>query len=735
MKSLLHTSILLLLSFVLVACFGGGGGGEGGTITYTISKVSPLYGANGFDWNDYVVDDGATFAQATGTACYADTDTACLHGGEMRMVEITGLSSCTGITASDTLGAFDWICDNSTGTVRVISSGLASGYGLSDLVDFALISWKENSLTIYKDGVEIGTTTPAVWWTNTVNSIATGGVLGIEGEIWVIPSNITAGYTLGADKMALVAAPGVVINGPDGGDFSNVISASGKDFLWLEGMEIDAAGDSAGVEWQTVRFSVMRDIVVENADTGQGQYGIQLVSSSSNSLSNITANNNGGLGIYLFGSSGNTLSQVTANNNGYGVYLYESSGNTFSQVSTSNSDSSGVHLSGTSNNNTLSQVTASNNGEYGLHISSSNNTLSGVTASNSFTGLILGSSNKVSNVTAGNNHTGILVSYGANNMLSNITASNNSLEGIYLNRGTNNFLLGVTASNNQIGIFLEQATGNTFSGVTASNNNTGIDLSDSSQNYFTEDLQVGTNWSDCYVSNPTTTLTNPGIDDDANPADQGNDTVHNGLCIQEGTSDFGAAVTGITLGSSFVAKDYQDDSANTSDTDGNAVITDFALSFDWVNFENPYRLWGKEGSAFPSETNRGMIGCTDKVYTNQTDCETNFEAWAAYARIWDWSLLATDTVIKDLLPLPTGNDTLTHTWSDASTSTFLRNAVEIQGDDIGNDNTLCETNETCLYTPNMGSYQGHGNLISAGSIGTGGTLENIILMKYETNGY
>ncbi|MCK4705771.1 MAG: hypothetical protein KAT90_09840, partial [Gammaproteobacteria bacterium] len=105
------------------------------------------------------------------------------------------------------------------------------------------------------------------------------------------------------------------------------------------------------------------------------------------------------------------------------------------------------------------------------------------------------------------------------------------------------------------------------------------------------------------------------------------------------------------------------------------------------------------------------------------------------ARIWDWSLLATDTVIKDALALPTGNDTLTHTWSDLSTSIILRNAVEIQGDGIGNDNTLCETNETCLYTPNMGSYQGHGNLISAGSIGTGGTLENIILMQYETNGY
>ncbi|MCK5002827.1 MAG: right-handed parallel beta-helix repeat-containing protein [Gammaproteobacteria bacterium] len=570
-----------------------------------------------------------------------------------------------------------------------------------------------------------------------MNSTATGGVLGIASEVWVIPSNITAGYTIEADRVALVAAPGVVINGPDGGEFSYVISASGKDFLWLEGMEIDAAGDGAGVSWQLVRFSAMRDIIVENADTGPGQHGVSLTISSSNSLSNITANNNGGFGISLNSSSNNTFSDVTASNNGSGVYIEESSNNTFSGVIANNNDFHGVKLysvsSVSSDNNTLSGVTANNNGEYGLVIFSSNNIISGVTASNSFMGIILNASNTVSNVTASGNYIGLHLAPSFYSILSNITASNNDT-GVMLISSTNNLLLGVTVSNNNYGVYIEDSTGNTLSGVTASNNNTGIELFNSSNNYFTGDFKVGTNGSDCRVTT-NASLTNPGLDDDSDPSDQGNDTVHDGLCIQEGASDFGTAVTGITLGSSFVAKDYQDDSANTSDTDGNAVITDFALSFDWVNFENPYRLWGKEGSAFPSETNRGMIGCSDKVYTNQMDCETNFEAWAAYARIWDWSLLATDTVIKDLLPLPTGNDTLTHTWSDLSTSIILRNAVEIQGDEIGDDDTLCETGETCLYTPNMGSYQGHGSLISAGSIGTGGTLENIILMKYETNGY
>ncbi len=67
-------------------------------------------------------------------------------------------------------------------------------------------------------------------------------------------------------------------------------------------------------------------------------------------------------------------------------------------------------------------------------------------------------------------------------------------------------------------------------------------------------------------------------------------------------------------------------------------------------------------------------------------------------------------------------------------TTYLRHAVEILGDGIGNDNLLCESGETCLYTPNIGSYQGHGNLISAGTY-SDSSLTGITLLKYESNGY
>ena len=65
------------------------------------------------------------------------------------------------------------------------------------------------------------------------------------------------------------------------------------------------------------------------------------------------------------------------------------------------------------------------------------------------------------------------------------------------------------------------------------------------------------------------------------------------------------------------------------------------------------------------------------------------------------------------------------------------NAIEIMNDGTGNENGLCESQEACLYTPNLGAYQGHGNLVelTGSAIGAGATMKSITLYKYETNGY
>ena len=157
----------------------------------------------------------------------------------------------------------------------------------------------------------------------------------------------------------------------------------------------------------------------------------------------------------------------------------------------------------------------------------------------------------------------------------------------------------------------------------------------------------------------------------------------------------------------------------------------YANSLNWTNFTNLFRGVGLSNTSFPVST-RGR--CTGTA--PNTTCF-----------LWDWSLLSGDTIARNAnlssggTGCPTAATAITH-----STTTFLRNTVEILGDGIGDDDGFCESNEDCLFTPNIGAYQGHGNIVSASlttsgtsytcaDIGTGGTIQNVKLYKYETNGY
>jgi len=132
-----------------------------------------------------------------------------------------------------------------------------------------------------------------------------------------------------------------------------------------------------------------------------------------------------------------------------------------------------------------------------------------------------------------------------------------------------------------------------------------------------------------------------------------------------------------------------------------------------------------DGDAFP---NLGL--------SNRGDCLVGSDC-----RIWDWSLKQDDIgdagnpSIESVLTSPNDllDGTITHTWQSSEAVTYLRNTVEIMGAG-GNNNGLCETDETCLYTPNIGSYQGHGTLQSLGIISVD-TVTGVTLMGYSANGY
>ena len=317
-------------------------------------------------------------------------------------------------------------------------------------------------------------------------------------------------------------------------------------------------------------------------------------------------------------------------------------------------------------------------------------------------------------VTDNAGYRGVFLDTASNNTLIGVTA-NNGYYGVVLSSATNNTLIGVTANNGYYGIDLESGSNNnTLTGVTASNNgNYGVVLSSATDNTFTGLLKVGTNGAgDCYVTGGT----NPGLS--------------NSTCANNGTSNV-SLITSTTLAASFVGKVTSDDTQNTSDTVGAATYPADPTTFDWSHFDNIYRSWGlDDGSVFPSTGQQG-------TWTNGS------------GTIWDWSLLASDTVIKDVLtllwsgtPAP-ATDASCNVMVPGSTyngtsgvTTFLAHAVEILNTG-GNNNGLCETGETCLYTPNIGSYQGRGKLISAGTFTAGttaGALTGITLMQFDTNG-
>ena len=676
-------------------------------VARTLGAISPLFPTNGSKWNDYV--HGGNYASATDTACAAATDTACLHGGEYRVVEVTSKSACTDLMATDDLSAFNWICDDSTGTARFISTGLADGKYLSDLIDFTSLGFKSNGVTVYEAGVRWAIAPASTWWTNSIGAMNLPGnrSLSTQSSIYVITaSSVVASYSIFADKIALVVQPGITLGGPAAG--GEVIYTVGH-YLWIEG-SMDASSDVTGVTLSNTSFAKLWNVSVKNL-TGNG---IVLTGSAHNVLSNVMVSNSGQAGVSLDGASSNTLSSVTVTNNvGKGLSLVASSGNNAFRYVTTSNNNIGLYQD-SSSGNTFTDIIVSNNVSDGVYIAnSSTNSLSGV-------------------ISANNGGSGVaLLSSSMNNTLNKIITANNIKNGIYL-EGSNNTLSSVVSVNNQLrGLILAtNSDNNSVSDLAAGYNSTaGIVLNTASNNKFTGLLVVGNNTADCIVTGGT----NPGLVDS---------TCGNGV------SSSATLSTNVNLNNAFFGKVYSE----TQNKDGPSGTSDYALinpaTFDWSSFENRFRHWGIDGSTFPNTDQRGH--------------------WAGgLGRIWDWRLLTTDSsnngnpALLNVIPVPTGSDFITHVWDVSSASTppgsssacdaivpgskyslvgdycftnYLRGAVEIADDGVGNDNALCESGETCLYTPNIGDYQGSGNLISAGTF-TNGTVTGVTLLKYESNGY
>ncbi|MEZ4871621.1 MAG: hypothetical protein R2827_05100 [Bdellovibrionales bacterium] len=234
----------------------------------------------------------------------------------------------------------------------------------------------------------------------------------------------------------------------------------------------------------------------------------------------------------------------------------------------------------------------------------------------------------------------------------------------------------IFSSNNQRGFHVNQHTF-IFENLIATDNDVGVNLvSGTHDNDFSGILGLGGNTTNC-------SYTSPGTDPGFSGAD----------CDNQGASSTTRTLALDT--SSYFVGSVTSESTNTHSTGSVA----YGSLTDFLNFDNNYRAWGKDGT-YPNSAIRGACSGADTC------------------RIWDWSLdsgaalaLNANGIFLPGAACPSsvqGDNTFTLGGED-----FLKNAYEIAGDALGDDDLLCETGEACIFQPNIGGYQGHGPLFSS----------------------
>lgn len=644
------------------------------TALYSLGNTAQSY------WLDYIKSDGTSPLNATGTAC-TGTETgfynACIHAGEFKKISIPNITSCDGITASDSLSAFNWRCVVATnGSISVISTGLRGDKGLSDLIDFTSPgSFRNNSVTVLSNGNSLLTSATGKWWDNPIVVANDGGTLSVIRTIYIVNSststNNTYSFSSGNNKMALIVQPGLVKPNTFGGG-TNCIDVNSNHFIWIEGNFSAQNGDRVlEFNGSATRFNVIRK-------------------------------------FKAFGNSAETIFIASGS----------ATASFFTDISGTNLAATGGTFIASNNSKIIfNNVQAYNVSGFGISINNADNIIQNSLVMNTLNSPIKSlntSNNLMQNISAVNS-----TDPPFNLEISNFTTSMNMLAA---NRsGGNGAITTIGASNSPKYINSIAAHAGTES-YTESNT--------TSQSKFNGIFKVFP------ASCGATGSTNPGY--------------INTTCDKTGGSEINPQTVkgGFTLASSFVGK-LSSDSKNANGATGSIT---FASITDWLNFENRFRGWGRQGSAFPNTDHTGRCS-------------------SGTCQIWDWSLKATDTVARNVNACPNGTIVDTHQWSAAAANqafcdanykgsvssagfcvtTFLRNAVEIFGDGVGNENGICESSEECLYTPNIGAYQGHSSdstnsskliqasqstatTITCGDVTTG-TVSNVKLWKYDTNGY
>ncbi|MBI5544880.1 MAG: right-handed parallel beta-helix repeat-containing protein [Deltaproteobacteria bacterium] len=663
--------------------------------------VLPLYPANGASWNDYVSHSAPAadaFHQPDLPCLGTEANYyACIHGAEFRRVVVPLLGRCTSLSARDALGAFDWVCNEFESGLVFVSTGFARGMGLSDLLEAD--SFKTNSFTVMLQGCPVFQTPPAIWWSNPVRPLPLNSsssdpplVLAEEGTVYTAPETgqVTSGYNLAGDRIAVVTLgqgvlaysgrslancvdpSGTIPVIPGPYTYKTLVCTGGHKHLWIEGRMAGTGGAETLVF--LARTSLSR--VHRSELWGGGGEGLSAGlsvddGSRANLVTEVRAHDNEDYGISLFRADANILMDCVMAHNGTGVRVEDGC-----------------------QGNCFLRLTSIDNMAFGFLLTNRN-------GGDPLDGNVLAMNAALFNGEEGFSLQGVRFS----SLQASLSAHNDG-DGIGDTTGLTpsfNALTNCVLVNDVNGLILTSSQNELKDVVLAHHQGVGVVITGDA-NQVRGLLGVGNNSSgDCSVAVTST----------------GN--------LLDGSCDHGEGLAtppllDLSLPASFLGPLDGNDALNaTAQSQGSAPAT--AVT-DWVAFENPLRAWGPEGP-FLSMTARGP--CT-----------------SGNCHVYDQRLLESDTVLRSAYgvfvpgaPCPSAADASNP--ENILQSASLATGIELVGDRLrnpqGNNNGLCESNEGCLFTPNLGAYQGEGDLSEVTCHFTGGGgLAGVRLYGFTSNG-
>ncbi len=670
----------------------------------------------------FVANDGLDVWSASGAACdpaAAEGYGGCVHTAELHAAAVPAASNCGQVVAiSDSLGAFDWSCDDSAGDVVVRSTGLSAAAGLRDLIDVPALAWREIQLSVDVAGT-VYSSAPGVWWTNNVldpQLAGAGAAVNVGGTIFAIGAD-TSGYVdVTGDRVAIITAPGVTLTGTAGAATIRPYA----DFGWYElGLDVGLSATAFDVQ-DTGQFNVIRHTTVANT-------GHVVVRGDDNLVVGLTTG-----GALRFIGSTNEATDVVLGDS-YLTYT-DTVGNVVRGLTVTGPASDCVELQGDLG---LAEDIACTNVTTGINTSGAHNVVRRATVTGSTAGdrgvsaagfanlfvdvAVTGFDNRffsppdnnpatfdgghtfVRIRTTNATETGIRL-LTPNNRLIDVVAYAGMFGSISFEAPSNVLINGTSIgaaggnTNTTIANFVQVGgglsvgtTGQWFANVAAvaSPSGIGLQVQDGAQAVFTGNLLLLEHTVGCFFA--------PGATYDLTNLGAGCASTSPALTV-----DTTSTIAGTMVGA------VPDPNNASADAAGQAA---FDTIDDWFSFASSYRSWASAlgAGAFP------LLGAAT--------CQSGFDC-----QIYDVTLTGGANPLRDTNPAPDANGVVAHTWtvtSDAECealepgawtgssclSQFHTSGFEAEtGIEDGDGDGLCEDGETCVRARNIGAYQGHGGL-------------------------